>query len=726
MADMLSFFSQFAPEPTVSSKASKRDGNSDVYMVISIVEAQDLRGDHFREDLKNGYGEVSTFCIVRYGDQEKRTDTQVETLHPAWHASFVFERDEDAKEVLFMFFSEDPTTGLSDLFGHIVIPLVDPAHPVPVNTPFVREMAPIAKCDSSALMLLRSNELNSPTWPELPKEFGGAVGDANVSVTQLNCNDLGELLKVSGNVESEMVGVKDVLNKVEASLVALMKHVAKVSKTGAKKVGGMVKDRRKNSNYPVQLSSVCEEEVAQVVDSLLKATTDRDELSAKTRKLESRLSALNDEKGATTSELSEKILKLTDDLADEKEKSRSATQRGDVALEQVASLSTTTEALSTQLATANSSLESSRESVAKLEETNKFLLRKGLEVAGSGAAVGFGFGSFFGSGLGSDETGAAAAGAFVADKVTSKDLTSEYDATALALRRCAVGASALTEYDAGTSTYSPSDLTAVLKENLEGTMRYLKGEYLVTDAKEVVKLGDALQLITAKVRGNDRQPVVDAFHKQLTAIRMCAQKLVFGPTSPNQFEARKRWPLSDEHVDRLTATDGKEVLKSLRLMAALFDNLGDKATGDLMYDGGVVKNFEFVIRLGAKAAELNKPKAGKDADFTRVYGVLTTGEAEELRVKFEAMGETSGESDALSKKTFKKLITLVCRDNGEKVPKDKDLDAVFDLADDDRSGTVDSEEFLKLYAAVKKGEVKGLGQKAASEQQAAEDTGADA
>ena len=53
------------------------------------------------------------------------------------------------------------------------------------------------------------------------------------------------------------------------------------------------------------------------------------------------------------------------------------------------------------------------------------------------------------------------------------------------------------------------------------------------------------------------------------------------------------------------------------------------------------------------------------------------------------------------------------------VPKDKDLDAVFELADDDRSGTVDSEEFLKLYAAVKKGEVKGLGQKLV-EQQAAE------
>ena len=48
--------------------------------MISIVEAQDLSGEHFRDDIKNGYGEVSTFCIVRYGDQEKRTDTQVEVF----------------------------------------------------------------------------------------------------------------------------------------------------------------------------------------------------------------------------------------------------------------------------------------------------------------------------------------------------------------------------------------------------------------------------------------------------------------------------------------------------------------------------------------------------------------------------------------------------------------------------------------------------------------------
>mmetsp|Transcript_64401 Transcript_64401/g.126432 ORF Transcript_64401/g.126432 Transcript_64401/m.126432 type:complete len:585 (+) Transcript_64401:347-2101(+) len=579
-------------------------------------------------------------------------------------------------------------------------------------------MTHIAGCGPSALQLLRTNDVNSATWPDLPVELeGSSVGEAKISVIQLNCNDLGELLKASGDVESEIVGVKDMLNTTQSNLLTLMKHISKVSKTGAKKVESMVKDRRKNPKYPIQLSSVCEEEVVKVVEVFLNTKAERDTLSSNVGKLEGRLKALDQEKGATTSQLSDKIQKLTDDLADEKAKAKDAEERNTAATAQIVSLAAAVEAVNAEVATANTALASARETAAKLEETNKFLLRKGLEMAGSGTAFGFGgFGSFFGSDT-SGDAGAAAAGAFVANNVSSKDLTSEYDATALALRRCAMGSSALTEYDAGTSNYDPADLTAVLQENLESTMRFLKGEFLLLDAKEVVKLGDALQLVTAKVRGNDRQPVVDAFQKQLTSIRSCAQKLAFGPTSPMQFEARQRWPISEAHVEQLSLVEGKELLKSVRLVAGLFDNLGEKAVGDFMYDGGVVKNLEFIIRLAVKAVELNKAK-GRETDYTRVFGVLTTAEAEELRVKFEAMGEASGETD-LSKKTFKKLIALVCRDNGDKVPKDKDLDAVFELADDDRSGTVDSEEFLKLYAAVKKGEVKGLGQKLV-EQQAAE------
>jgi hypothetical protein len=522
----------------------------------------------------------------------------------------VFEQDEDAKEVVFMFFSEDPTTGLSDLFGHIVVPLVDPKHPVPVNTPFVREMVPLAKCDSSALQLLRTNEVNSPTWPELPVEFEGAVvGEAKISVIQLNCNDLGELLKASGNVESEMVGVKDTLDTAQANLLSLMKHVAKISKTGAKKVDAMVKDRRKNPKFPVQLSSVCEQEVVGVVDLLLKIKAERTELSGTNGKLEGRLKALTQEKGDTTAELSDLIQKLSDDLADEKGKLKSSEKKNKAATAQIVSLTAAVEAVNIEVAAANTALASTTETVEQLKETNKYLLRKGLEMAGSGTTLGgFGFGSFFGAAASGTDTGAAAAGSFVADNVNSKDLTSEYNATALALRRCAVGASALTEYDAGTSSYAPSDLATVLKENLEGTMRYLKAEFLVMEAKEVVKLGDALQLVTAKVRGNDRQPVVDAFQKHLTVIRTCAQRLAFGPTSSVQFEARQRWPLNDEHVEQLGAAEGKELLRSVRLVACLFDNVGERATGDLMYDGGVVKNFEFIIRLAVKALDLNKPK----------------------------------------------------------------------------------------------------------------------
>jgi hypothetical protein len=69
--------------------------------------------------------------------------------------------------------------------------------------------------------------------------------------------------------------------------------------------------------------------------------------------------------------------------------------------------------------------------------------------------------------------------------------------------------------------------------------------------------------------------------------------------------------------------------------------------------------------------------------------------------------EVDGKKE-LSLASFKKLITIVCRDMKGKVPKSSDLDAIFEQADHNKSGGVDSEEWLRLYASVKKGEVKGL------------------
>ena len=46
---------------------------------------------------------------------------------------------------------------------------------------------------------------------------------------------------------------------------------------------------------------------------------------------------------------------------------------------------------------------------------------------------------------------------------------------------------------------------------------------------------------------------------------------------------------------------------------------------------------------------------------------------------------------------------------GFKMPTAKDLEAAFDQADVDKGGTVDEEEYILIYAKVRRGEVKGLG-----------------
>ena len=48
------------------------------------------------------------------------------------------------------------------------------------------------------------------------------------------------------------------------------------------------------------------------------------------------------------------------------------------------------------------------------------------------------------------------------------------------------------------------------------------------------------------------------------------------------------------------------------------------------------------------------------------------------------------------------------RERGKNIPKDKDLDLAFTLADVDESGSVDESEFLGLLSLIDKGEITGL------------------
>jgi hypothetical protein len=142
--------------------------NSDTYLVVSAVEIQNLICDNINPNHLTGYGEVSTFVVVKYGQFEKRTATFKESLHPEWNASYVFEYNKNVNDVLFMFFSQDVETGETQLFGHIVIPLKDENHPVPMNTPFIRELCAIVPCEPDLVAELRQNHLANncvPTWP---------------------------------------------------------------------------------------------------------------------------------------------------------------------------------------------------------------------------------------------------------------------------------------------------------------------------------------------------------------------------------------------------------------------------------------------------------------------------------------------------------------------------------------------------------------------------------
>ena len=99
--------------------------------------------------------------------------------------------------------------------------------------------------------------------------------------------------------------------------------------------------------------------------------------------------------------------------------------------------------------------------------------------------------------------------------------------------------------------------------------------------------------------------------------------------------------------------------------------------------------------------------AGYDEDHLR--RVLATGAGAvvlslaDLRVRdrFRAKAATQGAPDLL-KPAFKALVKELLAEQGEsRVPSDKDLDAAFVVADEDKGGTVDEAEFLKLFQLVK-------------------------
>jgi len=186
MADVLSFPTQFQGDPPKSDKVSDGE-NPGVWFVFNIAEATNLKADFMTTAHLSAFGEPTTFCIVRYGQQEYRTDVCRETSNPKWAASFCFEHDPAAREVLFLFFSEDPTTQISDLFGHIVVPL--PEAEVPTNAVYMKDVVPIVRCDHRALHLLRDAEANEQTWPTISPvisgTFKGEIAVGKVSVQRV-------------------------------------------------------------------------------------------------------------------------------------------------------------------------------------------------------------------------------------------------------------------------------------------------------------------------------------------------------------------------------------------------------------------------------------------------------------------------------------------------------------------------------------------------------------
>ena len=112
--------------------------------------------------------------------------------------------------------------------------------------------------------------------------------------------------------------------------------------------------------------------------------------------------------------------------------------------------------------------------------------------------------------------------------------------------------------------------------------------------------------------------------------------------------------------------------------------------------------------LARMDAHVEAVRTGKTESLL-MHGVLTTGEVLWLNSSFDAASSTSGR-DYLSQEEFVAAVVELA----EVPPSHQDLLHAFDVADVDRSGGIDREEYLLLYAKVKRGEVEGISNKTAA------------
>ena len=107
-------------------------------------------------------------------------------------------------------------------------------------------------------------------------------------------------------------------------------------------------------------------------------------------------------------------------------------------------------------------------------------------------------------------------------------------------------------------------------------------------------------------------------------------------------------------------------------------------------------------RVLGRFAKVKKGEVEGISDPPLLHDVLSLDDVAALTRHFENV--TSEEKPQLTSSEFSSIVTEL----SDEPPRQRDLDAAFVRADVDNSGGIDKDEFLKLYALVKKGEVDGL------------------
>mmetsp|Transcript_6508 Transcript_6508/g.6729 ORF Transcript_6508/g.6729 Transcript_6508/m.6729 type:complete len:266 (+) Transcript_6508:188-985(+) len=241
-------------------------------------------------------------------------------------------------------------------------------------------------------------------------------------------------------------------------------------------------------------------------------------------------------------------------------------------------------------------------------------------------------------------------------RLTSKDYTREEDKDELIITELITclhqALECLEEATTKLSFYQWQDKESSLGYHLELTMSMLKGEIFTFTHACVPEYMRIIDMVSKSERTCD---------SMFKTAHLEVKRTVMDIAGEQRFDTR--WTLRDDMLEHVHDFKKANVLKSLRVLVVCFDNLNEERRSSLSTASEIVKNREWLVKLGRVciAAEVDKRRddCGKEESRRReTFGFGGGGFLSRKNSKLNNLPLTPNSHSKLTRKSSQKLFNV--------------------------------------------------------------------